>query len=41
MTGARIDLVYERGYPVTVNHDQQTDFATQVAREVARRRQRS
>ncbi len=35
MTGAKIDLVYERGYPVTVNHDQQTDFATQVAREVA------
>jgi amidohydrolase len=35
MTGARIDLVYERGYPVTVNHDQQTDFATQVAKEVA------
>ena len=35
MTGARIDLVYERGYPVVVNHAAQTDFATQVAREVA------
>jgi amidohydrolase len=35
MTGARIDLVYERGYPVTVNHAVQTDFASQVAREVA------
>jgi hippurate hydrolase len=35
MTGARIDLVYERGYPVTKNHAEQTDFATQVARDVA------
>jgi hippurate hydrolase len=35
MTGAKIDLVYERGYPVTVNHASQTDFAAQVAREVA------
>jgi hippurate hydrolase len=35
MTGARINLVYERGYPVTVNHAAQTDFASQVAREVA------
>jgi hippurate hydrolase len=35
MTGAKIDLVYERGYPVTKNHADQTDFATQVAREVA------
>jgi len=35
MTGARIDLVYERGYPVTVNHAAQTDVATEVAREVA------
>jgi amidohydrolase len=35
MTGARIDLVYERGYPVTVNHERQTDLATQVAKEVA------
>ena len=35
MTGAKVDLVYERGYPVTKNHADQTDFATQVAREVA------
>jgi amidohydrolase len=35
MTGARINLVYERGYPVTKNHASQTDIATQVAREIA------
>jgi hippurate hydrolase len=35
MTGARIDLTYERGYPVVVNHAAQTDFAIQVAKEVA------
>jgi hippurate hydrolase len=35
MTGAKIDLVYGRGYPVTKNHADQTDFATSVAREVA------
>jgi amidohydrolase len=35
MTGAKIDLFYERGYPVTVNHASQTDFATKVAREIA------
>jgi hippurate hydrolase len=35
ITGARIDLVYEHGYPVTVNHATQTDFATRIAREVA------
>ena len=34
MTGAKIDLVYERGYPVTVNHAVQTDMARRVAREV-------
>jgi hippurate hydrolase len=34
MTGAKIDLVYERGYPVTVNHPDQTQFAMRVAREV-------
>src|SRR6201991_3851865 len=34
MTGARIDLVYERGYPVTVNHEAQTEVATRIAREV-------
>jgi hippurate hydrolase len=35
ITGAKIDLVYERGYPVTVNHASQTDLATEVAKEVA------
>jgi len=35
ITGAKINLAYQRGYPVTVNHAAQTDFATQVAREVA------
>jgi hippurate hydrolase len=35
MTGAKIDLDYEPGYPVVVNHAQQTDFAIQVAKEVA------
>src|SRR6201995_1634235 len=35
MTGAKIDLVYERGYPVVVNHAAQTDAATQVAKEIA------
>ena len=34
ITGAKIDLVYERGYPVTVNHAAQTELATQIAREV-------
>jgi amidohydrolase len=35
MTGARIDLAYEPGYPVTVNHPVQTDIARRVAIEVA------
>ena len=35
ITGAKIDLVYQRGYPVVVNHASQTDFATQVAKQVA------
>ena len=35
ITGARIDLSYERGYPVTVNHAAQTDIATKVAKEIA------
>ncbi len=35
ITGAKIDLVYERGYPVTVNHASQTDMATRVAQEIA------
>jgi hippurate hydrolase len=35
VTGAKIDLNYEPGYPVTVNHAAQTEFATRIAREVA------
>jgi hippurate hydrolase len=35
ITGAKIALGYEHGYPVTVNHASQTDVATQVAKEVA------
>src|SRR5882757_5670465 len=35
LTGARIDLIYKRGYPVTVNHRSQTEFATRIARDVA------
>ena len=34
-TGARIDLDYVHGYPVTVNHAGQTDIATQAARDIA------
>ncbi|WP_047308245.1 M20 aminoacylase family protein [Rhodopseudomonas palustris] len=35
VTGTRIDLTYERGYPVLVNHLAETDVAIQIAREVA------
>ena len=35
ITGAKIDLLYERGYPVTVNHASQTDVAIRVAKEIA------
>src|SRR2546421_12218332 len=35
MTGAKIDLVYEPGYPVVVNHASQTEVATRVAKEIA------
>ena len=33
--GADIGCTYHRGYPVTVNHDAETDFAVAVARSVA------
>ncbi|MBR1231483.1 M20 aminoacylase family protein [Bradyrhizobium sp. AUGA SZCCT0182] len=33
--GAKIDLTYNRGYPVTVNHVPQTDVAVRAAREIA------
>jgi len=35
MTGAKIDLKLERGYPVLVNHAEQTDVAVRIAKEVA------
>jgi amidohydrolase len=35
LTGTRIDLTYERGYPVLVNHASQTDFAIGVAKQIA------
>jgi hippurate hydrolase len=35
MTGAKIELVYDRGYPVAVNHAVQTDVARRVAQEIA------
>jgi len=35
ITGAKIDLTYDRGYPVTVNHVPQTDVAVRAAREIA------
>jgi len=35
MTGAKIDLTYNRGYPVTNNHVPQTDVAVRAARDVA------
>lgn len=33
--GAQADLQYTRGYPVTVNHDAQTDFAAQIAEGIS------
>jgi amidohydrolase len=35
MTGAKIDLLYDRGYPVTVNHASQTDHAIRIAKQVS------
>ncbi len=35
ITGARINLAYDRGYPVTVNHALQTDVAIRAAKEIA------
>jgi len=35
MTGAKIDLDYQRGYPVVVNHAAQTEMAQKIARDVA------
>jgi hippurate hydrolase len=35
MTGAKIELTYERGYPVVVNHAAQTEVAQRIASDVA------
>lgn len=32
--GVRVEVNYERGYPATVNHPDETDFAMRVAQEV-------
>lgn len=34
-TGARIHIKFRRGYPVTVNHPEQTDTAIRIAKEIA------
>ncbi len=34
MHNAKVELTYARGYPVTVNHEEQTRFAAKVARDV-------
>jgi hippurate hydrolase len=33
--GATADVTYHRGYPVTFNHDDETDFAIEIASKVA------
>ena len=33
--GARAELTFTRGYPVTANHDEQTDFAAAIAEGIA------
>ena len=35
MTGSKIDLIYDRGYPVVVNHAAQTQMAARAAGEIA------
>jgi amidohydrolase len=35
ITGTKIDIDYERGYPVTVNHASQTEIATRIAKDIA------
>lgn len=34
-TGAKITVAYERGYPVVVNHADQTEVAQRIARDIA------
>jgi hippurate hydrolase len=33
--GAKADVTYYRGYPVMVNHEEQTEFAAEVAKSVS------
>ncbi|ABF63452.1 M20 aminoacylase family protein [Ruegeria sp. TM1040] len=33
--GGEADVTYHRGYPVMVNHDEQTEFAAKVARDIS------
>jgi amidohydrolase len=33
--GATVDVVYRRGYPVTMNHEDETDFAIEIASKVS------
>jgi amidohydrolase len=33
--GARANVAYQRGYPLTINHARETDFAVSVAAEIA------
>jgi len=33
--GGEVDVNYERNYPVMINHDEQTEFAAQVATKIA------
>ena len=35
--GAAAELIYTRGYPVTMNHPQNTDYAAEVAHAVSGR----
>jgi hippurate hydrolase len=35
VTGTRIDVKFQRGYPVTVNHAGQTETAIRIAKEIA------
>ena len=32
--GCRADITYERGYPVTINHDRETEYAADIAEKV-------
>ena len=32
--GCRADITYERGYPVTINHDRETEYAADIAEKI-------